>query len=61
MGSNCLASKALEKTTLRIIGGEFRSRKLQYTVDLRTRPMKDRTREAVMNLLGGTLFECVVF
>jgi 16S rRNA (guanine966-N2)-methyltransferase len=51
----------LEKTNLRIIGGEFRSRKIQFAVDPRTRPMKDRTREAVMNLLGGTLPESIAF
>jgi len=38
--------------TLRIIGGTFRGRKLVYTGDLRTRPMKDRVREAVFNLVG---------
>src|SRR6185369_13778531 len=37
---------------LRIIGGKLRGRKLQYSGDLRTRPMKDRVREAVFNLLG---------
>jgi len=37
---------------LRIIGGSLRGRKLQYTGDLRTRPMKDRVREAVFNLIG---------
>lgn len=37
---------------LRIIGGTFRGRKLQYSGDPRTRPMKDRVREAVFNLLG---------
>ncbi|MCC7087430.1 MAG: RsmD family RNA methyltransferase [Pirellulales bacterium] len=36
----------------RIIGGSLRGRKLQYSGDLRTRPMKDRVREAVFNLLG---------
>jgi len=36
---------------LRIIGGDFRGRKLIYSGDLRTRPMKDRVREAVFNLL----------
>jgi 16S rRNA (guanine966-N2)-methyltransferase len=39
---------------LRIIAGDLRSRKIQFRCDPRTRPMKDRTREAVMNLLGGT-------
>jgi len=37
---------------LRIIGGSFRGRKLKYSGDVRTRPMKDRVREAVFNLLG---------
>jgi 16S rRNA (guanine966-N2)-methyltransferase len=40
---------------LRIIGGSFRGRKLEYSGDLRTRPMKDRLREAVFNLLGSTI------
>jgi 16S rRNA (guanine966-N2)-methyltransferase len=37
---------------LRIIGGEFRGRRLHYSGDLRTRPMKDRLREAIFNLIG---------
>ena len=37
---------------LRIIGGSLRGRRLQYTGDLRTRPMKDRVRESVFNLIG---------
>jgi 16S rRNA (guanine966-N2)-methyltransferase len=37
---------------LRIIGGQFRSRRLEYSGDPRTRPMKDRLREAVFNLIG---------
>lgn len=37
---------------VRIIGGKFRGRQLQYSGDLRTRPMKDRTREAIFNLVG---------
>lgn len=40
---------------LRIIGGRFRGRKLQYSGDLRTRPMKDRLREAIFNLLGPAI------
>jgi 16S rRNA (guanine966-N2)-methyltransferase len=40
---------------LRIIGGHFRGRKLQYHGDLRTRPMKDRLREAVFNLIGPSI------
>ena len=37
---------------MRIIGGRFRGRTLRYLGDPRTRPMKDRVREAVFNLLG---------
>ena len=37
---------------LRIIGGSLRGRRLQYSGDQRTRPMKDRVRESVFNLLG---------
>jgi 16S rRNA (guanine(966)-N(2))-methyltransferase RsmD len=40
-----------EPSALRIIGGDLRGRKLQYHGDLRTRPMKDRVREAVFNLV----------
>jgi len=36
----------------RIIGGTLRGRKLSYVVDPRTRPMKERVREAMFNLLG---------
>jgi 16S rRNA (guanine966-N2)-methyltransferase len=42
----------LRGTALRIIGGSMRGRKIAYTGDPRTRPMKDRVREAVFNLLG---------
>jgi 16S rRNA (guanine966-N2)-methyltransferase len=41
-----------EPVGLRIIGGRFRGRKLQYSGQMRTRPMKDRLREAVFNLIG---------
>ena len=37
---------------VRIIGGKHRGRMLQYSGDMRTRPMKDRVREAVFNLVG---------
>jgi 16S rRNA (guanine(966)-N(2))-methyltransferase RsmD len=37
---------------LRIIGGHHRGRVLAYSGDPRTRPMKDRVREAVFNLIG---------
>ncbi len=37
---------------LRIVGGTHRGRKITYSGDPLVRPMKDRTREAVFNLLG---------
>ena len=43
---------AKEPMGLRIIGGKFRGSKLKYTGDNRVRPMKDRVREAVFNLIG---------
>jgi 16S rRNA (guanine966-N2)-methyltransferase len=46
------ATASATSTTLRIIGGTHRGRKLLYSGDPRTRPMKDRVREAVFNLLG---------
>jgi len=38
---------------VRIIGGKLGGRKLLYTGHLRTRPMKDRLREAIFNLVGS--------
>lgn len=38
---------------LRIVGGRFRGRQIQYSGDPVTRPMKDVTREACFNLAGG--------
>lgn len=38
-------------TTLRIIGGKFRGRPLVYSGESHTRPMKDRVRENLFNLL----------
>ncbi len=37
---------------LRIIGGHLRNRPIHYSGDPRTRPMKDRVREALFNLIG---------
>jgi 16S rRNA (guanine966-N2)-methyltransferase len=37
---------------VRIIGGEFRGRRLQYHGDRSVRPMKHRTREAIFNLIS---------
>ncbi|MBX3418679.1 MAG: RsmD family RNA methyltransferase [Pirellulaceae bacterium] len=38
---------------LRIVGGEFRGRTIEYSGDPRTRPMKDSIRESLFNLVGG--------
>lgn len=38
---------------LRIVGGLYRGRQLDYSGDVITRPMKDDIREAVFNLVGG--------
>ena len=42
-------------TALRIVGGRFRGRRLTYSGDRRTRPMKDRVRQAMFDLLGPGL------
>jgi 16S rRNA (guanine966-N2)-methyltransferase len=41
-----------EVVGLRIIGGSMRGRKIEYSGEMRTRPMKDRVRQAVFDLLG---------
>ncbi len=41
--------------SVRIIGGSMRGRSIPYLGDLRTRPMKDRVREAVFNLLADSV------
>ena len=46
------ADPAGRPSELRVVGGLFRGRKLRYSGDPRTRPMKDRVREAVFNLVG---------
>jgi 16S rRNA (guanine966-N2)-methyltransferase len=43
---------AATDSSLRIIGGRFRGRTIVYTGDPRTRPMKERVREALFNLVG---------
>lgn len=47
------AAPARPSGVLRIIGGVHRGRTLAYSGDPRTRPMKDRVREAVFNLVGA--------
>ena len=41
-----------ETTELRIIGGHFRGSKLRYHGDPVTRPMKERVRESIFNLIS---------
>jgi 16S rRNA (guanine(966)-N(2))-methyltransferase RsmD len=43
------------ETTLRIVGGVHRGRRIFYSGDPATRPMKDRVREAVFNLVGPSI------
>ncbi len=43
-------------TRLRIVAGDMGGRKIDYNGDPETRPMKERTREAVFSLLGGYLY-----
>ncbi len=40
---------------VRIIGGQLRGRRINYSGDARTRPMKDRLREAIFNLIGPSI------
>jgi 16S rRNA (guanine966-N2)-methyltransferase len=48
-------ARELVATELRIIGGKHRGRKFLYSGDPLTRPMKDRVREAVFNLVGPSV------
>jgi 16S rRNA (guanine966-N2)-methyltransferase len=47
----------IKPTRLRIVAGELRSRRIEYNGDPGTRPMKEKTREAVFSLLGGYLYD----
>lgn len=46
---------------LRIVGGKFRGRQIEYSGDPVTRPMKDNIREALFNLVGGWVKGKIVF
>ncbi len=48
---NLSRNEAAAASEVRIIGGTLGGRKIAYSGDVRTRPMKDRTREAIFNLL----------
>lgn len=40
---------------MRIIGGQLKNKRIEYSGDTRTRPMKERVREAVFNLIGPAI------
>ena len=42
---------------MRIISGKFKSRLIDYPKNKLTRPMTDRTKETLFNMLGGLVFE----
>ena len=44
---------------MRVIGGEFRSRRLKSLPGLETRPTPDRLREALFNVLATRIDDCV--
>jgi len=44
---------------MRVIGGEFRSRRLKSLPGLETRPTPDRLRETLFNVLATRLADCV--
>ena len=46
---------------LRIVGGKYRGRLIDYSGDPVTRPMKDNIREALFNLVGGWVKGKVAF
>jgi 16S rRNA (guanine966-N2)-methyltransferase len=46
------AARDERETDVRIIGGQFRGRRLHYHGDPLVRPMKHRTRESIFNLVG---------
>ena len=51
-GSSANEPVGRQTVGLRIIGGRHRGRRLLYSGDERTRPMKDRVRQAVFDLVG---------
>ena len=53
------ASKSVE-SQLRVIGGKLRGRTIHYNGDSGLRPMKDRVREAVFNLVGPSVVDKTV-
>ncbi len=47
-----MKAERVGSTSLRVIGGRLRGQRFEYTGDPVTRPMKQRVREAVFNLVG---------
>jgi len=48
-------SRDRPESELRIIGGDFRGKRLRYSGRFDTRPMKERVREAIFNLVGPSI------
>ena len=48
-------SATAAEISLRIVGGKFRGHKIAYHGDPVTRPMKNRVREAIFNLIGPSV------
>ncbi|GAA4432028.1 RsmD family RNA methyltransferase [Bremerella cremea] len=48
-------SQPMVDTPMRIIGGQLKNKRIEYSGDTRTRPMKERVREAVFNLVGPSI------
>lgn len=46
---------------MRVIAGQFRSRRLRSPAALRVRPTSDRLRETLFNVLGPTVEDCLFF
>lgn len=51
-GGGSQRRQPVSPSTLRVIGGDMRGRVFRYNGDAGLRPMKDRVREAVFNLIG---------
>src|SRR5690554_2210869 len=47
--------KASRPSWLRIVGGRLRGQRIRYSGNPQVRPMKDRLRETLFNLLGETV------
>jgi 16S rRNA (guanine966-N2)-methyltransferase len=50
-----VGARRVSDTELRIIGGKFKGSRIRYSGDRCVRPMKDRVREALFNLVGPSV------